>query len=53
MRRNKKNSMVKVLWSSQVKEETWKKESEIRKKYLDFFLEIGMNLSFGGEILKI
>lgn len=51
--RNKKIPMVIVLWrSSQVEKETWERKSEIRKKYLEFFLETGMNLNFGGEILK-
>jgi hypothetical protein len=43
--RNKKVSLVKVLWrNSQIEEETWERESEMTKKYSGLFYYIGMNL---------
>jgi len=43
--RNKKVSLVKVLWrNSQIEEETWERESEMMKKYPGLFSYIGMNL---------
>jgi hypothetical protein len=36
--RNKKIYLVKVLWrSSQIEEETWEKEAEMRRKYPELF----------------
>ena len=41
--RNKKVSLVRVLWrNSQIEEETWERESEIKEKYPHLFLESGM-----------
>jgi hypothetical protein len=43
--RNKKVSLVKVLWrNSQIEEETCERESEMMKKYPGLFSYIGMNL---------
>jgi len=40
--RNKKVTLVRVLWrNSQIEEETWKRESEIKNKYLHLLPEIG------------
>ena len=40
--RNKRVTLVRVLWrSSQIEEETWKRESEIKNKYLHLLPEIG------------
>ena len=45
--RNKKVSLGKVLWrNSQIKEETWERESEMKKKYPGLFYCIGTNLNF-------
>jgi hypothetical protein len=42
---NKKVPLVKVLWrNSQIKEETWERESKMMKKYPGLFPYIGMNL---------
>lgn len=39
--RNNRVTLVRVLWrNSQIKEETWKRESEIKNKYLHLLLEI-------------
>ena len=41
--RNKRVPLVRVLWrSSQIEEETWERESEIKEKYPHLFHEIGM-----------
>jgi hypothetical protein len=40
--RNKRVSLVRILWrNSQIEEETWKRESEIKNKYLHLLPEIG------------
>jgi len=45
--RNKKVSLGKVLWrNSQIKEETWERESKMKKKYPGLFYCIGTNLNF-------
>jgi hypothetical protein len=43
--RNKKICMIKVLWrSSQIEEVTWERESEMRRKYPELFINTGKNL---------
>jgi hypothetical protein len=38
--RSKKVHVIKVLWrSSQIEEETWERESEMRRKYPNLFLD--------------
>ena len=51
--RNKKVHLVRVLWkNSHLEEETWERESEIRrKKYPSLFSDAGMNLNFEDKIL--
>ena len=40
--RNKRVPLVRVLWrSSQIEEETWEREFEIKNKYPHLFPEIG------------
>jgi hypothetical protein len=40
---NKKIPMIKILWrSSQIEEETWERESEMRRKYPELFQDPGM-----------
>jgi hypothetical protein len=40
--RNKRVPLVRVLWrSSQIEEETWERESEIKKKFPHLFFDIG------------
>ena len=42
---NKKILMIKVLWrSSQIEEVTWERESEMRRKYPELFINTGKNL---------
>jgi hypothetical protein len=37
--------MIKVLWrSSQIEEVTWERESEMRRKYSELFINTGKNL---------
>jgi hypothetical protein len=49
--RNKKVSLVKVLWrNSQIEEETYERESKMKKKYPRLFSYIGMNLNFKDKI---
>ena len=51
--RNKKIPMVKVLWqNSQVEEETWEREAEMKMKYPELFSHPGMSFNFADEILK-
>lgn len=41
---NKRILMVKILWkSSQIKEIMWEQKSEIKKIYLELFLDTCMN----------
>jgi hypothetical protein len=41
--RNKKISMIKILWrSSQIEEETWERESKMRRKHPELFQYSGM-----------
>ena len=48
--RNKRVSLVRVLWrNSQIEEETWERESEIKEKYPHLFLESGMQFKFRGR----
>jgi histidinol phosphatase-like enzyme len=43
----KKIHVMKVLWrSSQIKEETWERELEMRKKHPKLFLDAGMEFNF-------
>ena len=40
--RNKRVPLVRVLWrSSQIEEETWERESEIKEKFPNLFSDIG------------
>jgi len=40
--RNKRVPLVRVLWrSSQIEEETWERESEMKKKFPHLFFDIG------------
>ena len=49
--RNKKISLVKVLWrGSQMKEESWEREDDMRSKYLGLFLKSGKKCNFEDEI---
>jgi len=49
---NKKVPLVKILWKrSQIEEETWEKESEIKRKYPELCTLIGMNFNFEEETL--
>jgi len=49
--RNKKISLVKVLWrGSQMEEESWEREDEMRTKYLGLFLKFGKKFNFIDEI---
>jgi len=49
--RNKKISLVKVLWrSSQMEKETWEWEAEMRNKYPGLFLKSGKKFNFEDEI---
>jgi hypothetical protein len=51
--KNKKVWVVKLLWrSSQVEEETWKRESKIKRKYSKLFLDSGTWFSFEDEVFK-
>ena len=48
--RNKKVPIIRVLWrSSQIEEETWEKESEMRQKFPDLFINSGTSLKFRGR----
>jgi len=48
--RNKRVSLVRVLWrNSQIEEETWERELEIKEKYPHLFLESGMQFKFHGR----
>jgi len=50
--RNKKIPLVKVLWrGSQMEEESWEREDEMRSKYPGLFLKSGKKFNFGDEIL--
>ena len=47
--RNKKVPILRVLWrSSQNEEETWEKESEVRRKFRDLLINSGTSLKFQG-----
>jgi len=49
--RNKKISLVKVLWrGSQMEEESWEREDEMRTKYPGLFLKFGKEFNFVDEI---
>jgi hypothetical protein len=40
--RNKRVPLVRVLWrSSQIEEETWERESEMKEKFPNLFSDIG------------
>jgi hypothetical protein len=46
---NKKEPLVRVLWrNSQIKEEMWERESEIKEKYLHLFPKTSTLLKFRG-----
>jgi len=43
---------MKVLWrSSQIKEETWERELEMRKKYSKIFSNAGMGFNFKDDFV--
>jgi hypothetical protein len=45
--RNKRVPLVRALWrNSQIKEETWEREYEIKEKYPHLFSNIGMRFKF-------
>jgi len=45
--RNKKAPIIRVLWqSSQIEEETWERESEMRRKFPNLFINSGTSLKF-------
>jgi len=47
---NKKVLIIRVLWrSSQIEEETWERESEMRRKFPDLFTNSGTLLKFRGR----
>ena len=47
--RNKKIPMIKILWrNSQIKEVTWERESQMKQKHLELFLDSGMRFKFRG-----
>lgn len=42
--------MIKVLWkNSQVKEQTWEKETEMKRKYPELFADLGKKFKFKGR----
>jgi len=48
---NKKMLLIIVLWwSFQIEQETWERESEMRRKYLKLFFNKRMFLNFENEI---
>jgi hypothetical protein len=48
--RNKKVPIIRVLWrSSLIEEETWERESEMRRKFPDLFINSGTSLKFRGR----
>ena len=48
---NKKVPIIRVLWrTSQIKEETWERESKMRQKFLDLFINSSISLKFEDEI---
>ena len=48
--RNKRVPLVRVLWrNSQIEEETWERESEIKEKYPHLFFESGKQFKFRGQ----
>ena len=48
--RNKKVPIIRVLRrSSQIEEETWERESEMRRKFPDLFINSGTSLKFQGR----
>ena len=47
--RNKKVALVKILWrNSQMEEDTWERESEMKRKYPNLFIEVGKKFKFHG-----
>jgi len=45
--RNKRVSLVNVLWrNTQIEEETWEREADMKKKYPHLFKDVGMSLNF-------
>jgi hypothetical protein len=49
--KNKKISLVKVLWrGSQLEEESWEREEEMRSKYSGLFLKSGKKFNFKDKI---
>jgi hypothetical protein len=48
--RNTKVALVKILWRNlQMEEETWERESEIKRKYPNLFAEVGKKFKFRGR----
>jgi hypothetical protein len=46
---NKKIPIVRVLWrSSQIEEETWERESKMRRNFPNLFIDSGTSLKFRG-----
>jgi hypothetical protein len=46
---NQKIPIVRVLWrSSQIEEETWERESEMRRNFPNLFIDSGTSLKFRG-----
>jgi len=49
--KNKKISLAKVLWrGSQLEEESWEQEEEMRSKYPGLFLKSGKKFNFEDKI---
>jgi hypothetical protein len=49
--RNKKIPIVKILWrNSQIEEVTWERESQMRQKHPEVFLDSGTRFNFEDKI---
>jgi hypothetical protein len=49
--RNKKISIIKILWrNSQIEEVTWERESQMRQKHPKLFLDSGTRFNFEDKI---
>ena len=49
--RNKRASLVNVLWrNTQIEEEMWEREADMKEKYPHLFKDVGMSLNFKDEI---
>ena len=49
--RNKKIPIIKVLWrNSQIEEVTWEKESQMRQKHPELFLDSDTSFNFKDKI---